>query len=198
MKIYRNRKFLFMMFLLVFVSFGFSPYLEAKIYKWVDEEGVIHFSDKAPDDGAAEEVTETPVVKIKITGPDTSHEQTTENLDRAEQPRRGMGRSPKANPGPRFRSPEKTWETFKNALLEGDADGAMECFVPRRQDMREIYLGLGRKNMREEGQKLGTLRRVSGDRETAKYRTRRKENGRYILYYIHFSNINGEWKIEQL
>lgn len=71
-------------------------------------------------------------------------------------------------------------------------------FVPSRQDMREIYLGLGQTKMREEGQKLSTIRRISGDRETAKYRTRRKENGRHILYYIHFSNINGEWKIAQL
>lgn len=42
----------------------FSPFAAAQVYKWVDENGVTHFSDEKPSSGQAEELKLEPVNSI--------------------------------------------------------------------------------------------------------------------------------------
>ncbi len=45
-----------------------------------------------------------------------------------------LGQGERARVDPRFRSPSTTLLTYWEALREGDADAAMECFLTRRDD----------------------------------------------------------------
>lgn len=47
-----------------FFPFSFQSLVRAEMYKWVDEKGVIHFSDTPPSDREADLLPETPVNKI--------------------------------------------------------------------------------------------------------------------------------------
>ena len=98
-------------------------------------------------------------------------------------------------PDKRFASPETTWQTFKQALIDGDLNLAIECHVPGDTKYREIYTALGKEKMKELAQKMRPIEQITADQQTAKYRIRREQQGKDITYYIYFSNINGEWKI---
>ncbi|MBI5096093.1 MAG: hypothetical protein HZB32_00280 [Nitrospirae bacterium] len=100
-------------------------------------------------------------------------------------------------PDERFSSPERTWETYKGALAEGDLDGIRECYVPGRQRHAFFYAALGKEKMREIGEKMGSMVRVSGSEREARYGVKRIENGKEYTYEIRFYNINGEWKMQE-
>jgi len=66
MTFYHKQKILTVIGLLISILFILSiqSLAEAEIYKWVDEKGVIHFSDTPPSDNTAEVLPESPVNKI--------------------------------------------------------------------------------------------------------------------------------------
>jgi hypothetical protein len=100
-------------------------------------------------------------------------------------------------PDKRFSSPEKTWETYKKALIAGDLDLAMECHIPGNNKYRGIFSVLGKDEMKKMAKKMNPIGKITLDEMRAKYRITRDHEGNEITYYIYFSNINGEWKIEQ-
>lgn len=100
-------------------------------------------------------------------------------------------------PDKHFSSPEKTWETYKKALMEGDIELAMECHVPGDKKYREIFSVLGKDKMKKMAEELNPIEKIISDTRSTKYRIKRKMDGKDITFYLYFSNINGEWKIAQ-
>jgi tetratricopeptide (TPR) repeat protein len=101
------------------------------------------------------------------------------------------------SPDKRFSSPEKTWETYRNATKVGDIDTVMECYVQGIWKERKIFTLLGKEKMKEIGEKMGNIGKVIASEKEAKYRIRRMENDKEITYYIYFHNIDGEWKMRE-
>ncbi len=97
----------------------------------------------------------------------------------------------------RFSSPEKTWETYTNYLIAGKLEMALECHVPGDTQYREIFEVLGAEKLKKMGAGMNPIEKITQGNRRAKFRITRNENGREITYYIHFININGEWKIQQ-
>lgn len=97
----------------------------------------------------------------------------------------------------RFSSPEKTWQTYRKALLEGNLDLAMECYVPGEKEHRKVFEALGKERIREIGKEIGNIVKVSSDETMAEYMIIRKENGKEYSYGIYFHNIDGEWKMQE-
>ena len=44
---------------------------------------------------------------------------------------------------------------------------------------------------------MGNIGKITGSEKEAKYRIRRMEEGKEITYYIHFYNVDGEWKMDE-
>ncbi len=95
----------------------------------------------------------------------------------------------------RFSSPEKTWETYRNALIEGNIDIVAECYVPGRGGHRQAFDALGREKMKEIGKSLGKIHKVKVGERRAEYMIIKKKNGKEFSYAIRFQNIDGEWKM---
>jgi len=100
-------------------------------------------------------------------------------------------------PDKRFSSPEKTWETYRNAMKAGDIDTVMECYVPGIRKEREIFTLLGKEKMKEVGKDLRDIEKISAGDQEAEYYILRKQKGKDISYFIHFHNIDGEWKMTE-
>jgi hypothetical protein len=98
-------------------------------------------------------------------------------------------------PDKRFSSPEKTWETLRNGLIEGNIDVVTECYVPGEWKNRKAFTFLGKEKMKEIGEKMGNIGKIIASEQEAKYRIRRMEEGKEITYYIYFHNFDGEWKM---
>jgi hypothetical protein len=100
-------------------------------------------------------------------------------------------------PDSRFSSPEKTFDIYKKALIEGNVEGIAECYVLGEDiKMKQLFSAIGKEKTREIGSEMGAIQRITGNEQTTKYRILRKENGQDITYYIIFYNIDGEWKME--
>jgi hypothetical protein len=100
-------------------------------------------------------------------------------------------------PDKRFSSPEKTWETYRDALIAGDIDLAMECYMPGRKGHGKVIDALGREKMKEIGKLMGNIHKVKASETMAEYMIIRKEKGKEISYGIYFHNIDGEWKMRE-
>jgi hypothetical protein len=94
-----------------------------------------------------------------------------------------------------FSSPERTWETYRKALMVGDFDLAISCHLPGDKKYSEIFRLLGKEKMKEAAEKMSPIEKITSDSTMAKYRITRDQDGKEITYYIYFSNMNGEWKI---
>ncbi len=72
-------KRLFVLFLLAFASFAYS----SSVYKWVDEDGTVHYSDKKPVDKQSEKLR----MKTGSTQsqPSENLQEQVDNLDRQQQ-----------------------------------------------------------------------------------------------------------------
>jgi len=98
-------------------------------------------------------------------------------------------------PDARFSSPEKTWETHRKALMEGDVNTVNECYIPGRG--MQIFNRLGKEEMNEIGETLGRIEKISATRERAEYWIRKKEKGgKEFTYPIYFHKIGEEWKMQ--
>lgn len=100
------------------------------------------------------------------------------------------------NPDKRFISPEKTWETYKKSLLEGDIETVTSCYIlGQDMKMRQMYNAMGKEMMKKAGAELGNIEKVTVGEQTAKYLITRKENGKVFAYDVIFHNIDDEWKM---
>ncbi len=100
-------------------------------------------------------------------------------------------------PDQRFSTPEKSWETFKNALIQGDIDLAMECYIPGRRKHRKVFEAMGRDKMKEIEESMINLHKVKASETTAEYAIIRRKDGKEFSYALRFHNIDGEWKLEE-
>jgi len=98
-------------------------------------------------------------------------------------------------PDKRFSCPEKTWETLRNGLIKGNIDIITECYVPGERKNRKAFALVGKEKMKEIGEKMGNIQRMTISEQEAKYRIRRMEQGKEITYYIYFHHLEGEWKV---
>jgi len=101
------------------------------------------------------------------------------------------------NPDKRFSSPERTWETYKRALMAGDLDLALECHVFNDAKYKKTFDLMGKEKLKKMAEKMNPIGKITMNDMRAKYRIRRNQKGNEISYYIYFSNVNGEWKIVQ-
>jgi hypothetical protein len=99
------------------------------------------------------------------------------------------------DPDKRFSSPEKTWETYRKALIAGNIDIVAECYVPGEWKNRKAFAFLGKEKMKEIGERMGNIGKIIATEQEAKYRIRRIEGDKEITYYIFFHNFDGEWKM---
>jgi ankyrin repeat protein len=102
----------------------------------------------------------------------------------------------KWEPDPRYSSPESTWEHYRQALMDGDFDMAQKCHVPGVKQV-DAYKQLGKEKTSKMASSMPPLERISGDSKRATYQLERSENGHDISYGVSFTNVFGEWKIEQ-
>jgi hypothetical protein len=100
-------------------------------------------------------------------------------------------------PDERFASPESTWKLYKEALIAGDLELAMECHLPGERTYRELFSKLGKEKMRNIAEDMGPIEKITKNETSAKYRIKRKIKDQDITFYVTFVNINGEWKINQ-
>jgi tetratricopeptide (TPR) repeat protein len=100
-------------------------------------------------------------------------------------------------PDKRFSSPEKTWETYRNAMKAGDIDAVMECYVLGMSKERQIFTLLGKEKMKEIAKDLRDIEKISAGDKEAEYQILRKQNGKVYSYGIYFHNIDGEWKMSE-
>ena len=99
---------------------------------------------------------------------------------------------------PRFSSPESTWSAHKQALIDGDIEGAVACFVPNSaEDYRRGYQMLGKEEMKKLAREMKPIEKITQDDHHAKYRITRIVEGKDITFYIEFVNVLGNWKIDQ-
>lgn len=104
-------------------------------------------------------------------------------------------------PDRRFSSPEKTWDVYKNALIKGDINLAMECRAPwEREDEKQKFNMFGKEKTRQSASEMRPIEKITRDDERGQYRIKRSQkiNGKMmdITYYIEFVNIYGNWKID--
>ena len=107
----------------------------------------------------------------------------------------------KFKPDSKFSTPEKTWEIYREALIEGDFELVEKCFTPDNSaDHVEIVKRLGKQKAKELALKMRPIEKIFEEGGSAKYRILREqqisEEPTDITYYIYFRNIFGEWKIE--
>jgi hypothetical protein len=95
-------------------------------------------------------------------------------------------------------SPESAWAYHRQALMKGDIEAALACFMPNAAGKyRAFYEALGKNELREIATAMGPIERISQDKWSAKYRIRRRQMGQDITYYLYFVNFFDNWRIDQ-
>jgi hypothetical protein len=97
---------------------------------------------------------------------------------------------------PTFASPEITWETFKNALKDGDIYSLASCYTPQGKRDAGKWMELGKQNIEKLLDRLGELSQISGNTNEAFYEVKSTIPGEKSLFKLKFINIDGEWKMD--
>jgi hypothetical protein len=98
-------------------------------------------------------------------------------------------------PDERFSSPEKTWDTFRNALSTGDIDTVMECYVPGTSMERRVFSLMNKDQLRQMSEEMGDIERVTGNEKRAEYRIKRTFGEKNVSFPMNFVNMDGEWRM---
>ena len=130
----------------------------------------------------------------KESGQDKKAEKLSKDLEKIG---RARGIELIIEPDKRFSSPEKTWETYRSALIAGDIDLALECYVPGQWQHKKILTVLGNEKVKGLGREMGKIEKITASETRAEYMIKRKQKGTEITYWIYFQNIDGEWKIQE-
>jgi|SRR3989338_3177730 len=111
----------------------------------------------------------------------------------------------------KYSTPEKTWETYKEAITRGDTEAALDCIAAYEKDYeRDRHYDRVRGGIKGRQQLIVPIKSIelvsSGvndahglhvPREYKKYRIV-TEKGPSDKWFIYFVKIDGEWKIESL
>ena len=109
----------------------------------------------------------------------------------------------------KYATPEKTWETYKEAIMRGDLEAALDCFTEyvrdfeRKRHYDRVIGAKGMQKMIKPIKKIELVRSYIADqhglhlpKEYKEYKIV-TENGP-VNTLILFVKISGEWKIESL
>jgi len=104
-------------------------------------------------------------------------------------------------PRPEFSTPEKTFERWRKALVEGSGDKVIDCYALFYQGMLAAQMGLGQsqegiKKMQKEFE--GTKFQIKESKikgETATLKVLRQKGEESDTGEIPFARENGEWKM---
>ena len=102
---------------------------------------------------------------------------------------------------PEFSTPEKTFERWRKALVEGNGDKAIDCYSLMYQGMLAAQMGLGQaqegiKKMQKEFE--GTKFQIKDSKikgETATLKVLRQKGDESDTGEVAFVRENGEWKM---
>ena len=100
-------------------------------------------------------------------------------------------------PDKQFATPEATWGVYCKALRAGKINAALSCHIPGDTSYREAFYQLGPEIVKQIGNDMGPIQKITSDNSTAKYQVKHKEGENEVNYSIDFVNIYGEWKIEK-
>ncbi|MCL7488962.1 MAG: ankyrin repeat domain-containing protein [Desulfobulbaceae bacterium] len=110
--------------------------------------------------------------------------------------RSGMENPESYKPDPRLSSPDKTWELHKQAMVDGDLPLFKKTLSRPDHPLIEIYEHLDPEKRRELVGKMKAIERIVQDDRRAQYRIHKTIKNEEITFYIYFSNVFGEWKID--
>jgi hypothetical protein len=104
-------------------------------------------------------------------------------------------------PRPEFSTPEKTFERWRKALIDGAAERAIDCYALMYQGMLATQMGLGQaqdgiKKMQKEFE--GTKFQIKESKikgETATLKVLRQKGDESDTGEVAFVRENGEWKM---
>jgi hypothetical protein len=210
--------------LLVFILLSASVYAET--YKWIDKNGTTHFGDypppddqknyekiksgrpvqeqtlknSSPSDLTQEDLHFIDILKERgiITYEESLEKPTHEQLMRYKEITGINLNSLEKPPDPRFSSPEKTFQLYRESLIKGDLELAINCFTPHQaKNQKEVLNALGKDVMKKIGEDMQPIQKIRQDDKMAEYEIIRDENGKKMSYAIYFVNIFGNWKIDQ-
>lgn len=107
----------------------------------------------------------------------------------------------------KYAIPEKTWETYKEAIMKGNIEASFNCFAEYVRDMAiKKYNTIGLKEIQERVRTIKGFQLIGSAtinnpilKRPVEYKEYRivTEKGAINLF-IFFVKIDGEWKIEQL
>lgn len=105
-------------------------------------------------------------------------------------------------PDGRLSSPEDTFRLYKQSLITHDVDLLLKCLMPQIRALHQkVFESVEPEKLRQMGEGMSPIQKITAESNNAKYRIRRKEehNGQThdITYYIYFTNVLGEWRISQ-
>lgn len=217
-----------MKIIILLVLILLSTSVHAETYKWIDKNGTTHFSDYPPPDDqiSYEKIKSDRPLQERAQKDSLNSDLTKEDLqfiellkkrgiipekDPLEMLTHGQLMSLKEMlkseidldsignpPDPRFSSPEKTFQLYKDSLIKGDLELALNCLtIKHAKRQKETFKALGQEAMKKIGEDMQPIQKIKRDEQVAKYRIRRNQNGQEVTYYIYFANIFGNWKIDQ-
>ncbi len=100
-------------------------------------------------------------------------------------------------PDKRYATPEKTWEAFRKALMEGNIEAALDCIsTGSKKRYRKVFEQLGKAGLKKIAKDMEPIHKISENEEVAEYIILRIEKGKEFAYNIYFTNEFEEWKID--
>lgn len=104
-------------------------------------------------------------------------------------------------PDQRFASPEKTWEYLMSSLEQGDVETALSSFTPSLKEKRKsLFSKMSSNQMNKLAKSFSGFAKTknSGDGDLREYVVLRRADDKDMLGFIYFTNIFGEWKINEM
>jgi ankyrin repeat protein len=108
----------------------------------------------------------------------------------------GTNNPEKYKPDPRLSSPVKTWELHKQAVINGDFALLKKTLTRPDHPMIEIFEKLDPEKRRKLVQEMRPIEFIKQDNDSATFRMYRTSKDEEITFYINFTKMLGEWKIE--
>ena len=106
-------------------------------------------------------------------------------------------------PDKRLSTPEKTWEMYRKAFINYDIELLLKCLMPRMRDLhKEMFSKMSQEKLKQMGKEMRPIKKVESEEGFAKYSIKREQTIKGeaydITYDIYFTNVFGEWRIEQI
>ena len=79
----------------------------------------------------------------------------------------------------------------------------MKCLMPRMRDLhKEMFSKMSQEKLKQMGKEMRPIKKVESEEGFAKYSIKREQTIKGeaydITYDIYFTNVFGEWRIEQI